>query len=201
MEKYRWFGGIGYILLIVPYVNVASWALAGLGWLLLGRRFDQRLFRATGALMLVMSPLQAIGLIALLPLLATPPHTSTTMFGELSPAALIPILGVALIVVIIAIMLLVFEILSHFRAAALFRSRWFNIAGWLRILTIIVALVALPLTFIAVLKAMIAMGGIPEQLSVELAFSMFWPLIAAVSAGITSCITSAIAFIRLKTSK
>lgn len=202
--KYRWFGGIGYLLIFVPYINTVSWVLLGLAWYLFGRSSGQRVFYITGILMFVMFLLQLIGLFMLSPLLLMMPASAPTIMtnppavGGLSPALFMPLLGILSIMGIAAILLLIFEVWSHFRAAGLLKSRWFSAAAWLRVLAIIAILVSLPLTVVTVLKGVILMGGIPEQPSIELIFSMFWPLLAALSISIISYILSAIAFFKIK---
>ncbi|MEM3921347.1 MAG: hypothetical protein QXG25_00455 [Nitrososphaerota archaeon] len=198
MTRCRWLGGIGYLLTFIPYANVVSWALTGLAWLLLGRSLRQGRFTVTGALMLVMFLIQAMAFPTLLPLLAPPTAQGPLASRAASPAAIAPLLSFLLAGGIAAIFLLIFEIMSHFRAAKLLNNRWFSIAGWLRIIAVIAALIALPLTLITALKALIAAGSATWSPSLELVISMFWPLILAISMAVASYISSAIAFIRLK---
>lgn len=87
----RLLGGLGYVFSLIPFLNIAAPILIGIAWFQMGGRTGQRLFRATGVLMIAtfvvavasaLVSVQSLLLIALLLSMSEP-----QMFG------LLPLLG------------------------------------------------------------------------------------------------------------
>ena len=52
-RTYKWLGGIGYILTLIPYANLAALILTAIAWIMMGRDTKQTLFTVTGILMII----------------------------------------------------------------------------------------------------------------------------------------------------
>lgn len=142
--SYKWVGGVGYLLSLMPPINLVSWIVVAIAWILTGRNTRKKIFTATGALILV-STISGASLIAasFVVLPASLALLLQSRFGA-APAQLIQDMGqllvvfgpLALIMVTSAIAALVLEIASHFQAGKLFKNTWFKLAGLLRVATI-----------------------------------------------------------------
>ncbi|MEM2986327.1 MAG: hypothetical protein QXZ71_04645 [Candidatus Caldarchaeum sp.] len=183
----RLLGGLGYVFSLIPFLNIAAPILIGIAWFQMGGRTGQRLFRATGVLMIAtfvvavasaLVSVQSLLLIALLLSMSEP-----QMFD------LLPLLGgfLAAFIALAAVGLATFvlELISHFRASGLYASSWFRRAAWMRIATV---------ALLAVLVGVLIIGG--ESSTFSTAF-----LIPFVAVGLLSPVFSVIAFFKLPEEK
>lgn len=183
----RLLGGLGYVFSLIPFLNIVAPILIGIAWFQMGGRTGQRLFRATGVLMIAtfvvavasaLVSVQSLLLIALLLSMSEP-----QMFD------LLPLLGrfLAAFIALAAVGLATFvlELISHFRASGLYASSWFRRAAWMRIATV---------ALLAVLVGVLIIGG--ESSTFSTAF-----LIPFVAVGLLSPVFSAIAFFKLPEEK
>ena len=144
-RAYKWLGGIGYILMLIPYVNFIALILIAIAWIMMGRDTEQRLFTVTGILMIIAFAMSiaAVGVIftaipGLLPGAARPPTgVPPTEYLKKAFAFVGPLVAIGLAMVIIGLASLIAEIASHFRASGIFQNTWFKVGGWLRIATIV----------------------------------------------------------------
>jgi len=185
--SYKWLGGIGYILMLIPFANIVGFLLVGIAWIMAGSDTRQGIFKATGILMfitmiltvvIIASWLPMIGsLITGLPLGEYPSVPQPGLFQEF-----LRTIGLFLTVVgitaVLAIVEWVLELVSHFRAATVYNVKWFRRAGWMRIVTIIVAIIVIALFILLSLSIQLYMVG----------------LIIPVILGLLSLIFSAISF-------
>jgi hypothetical protein len=198
-------GGVGYVLALIPLVNVVSPILIGMAWLRMGSATGQGVFRRAGIFMIasfvVLIALLAMLSTLLLPLLGVIMGFGTgdlssilsalNLFGS-SPLAFgllgsaFALLGLALVAIVVTIIAFVLELVSHFRAAGLFDNKWFRWGGWMRI-------VAVALT-VAVIGFIFATGG---SRSLDAVSASFLPIIPASIAGFLAIIFSIIAFFTL----
>jgi len=199
-------GGVGYVLALIPLVNIVSPILIGLAWLRMGSATGQGVFRRAGIFMIasfvVLIALLAMLSTLLLPLLGvimgfgagdlSSILSALNLFGS-GPLAfgllgsVFALLGLALVAVIVTIIAFVLELVSHFRAAGLFGNKWFRWGGWMRIM-------AVTLT-VAVIGFMFAAGG---SRSLDIVSASFLPIIPASIAGFLAIIFSIIAFFTLR---
>lgn len=197
-RTYKWLGGIGYILMLIPYVNFVGAILAAIAWIMMGGDTRQGIFKATGIL-LILSMIVSGALVLLIPMsipgilggaAAPPPGALTNLFAF--AGLLIAIIAV---IVIIALVAFILELVSHFRAAGIFYIRWFRWAAWMRIITIIIAIIAVVAVFAMAPRPIAApsYGGLGGGIFGML-MTMLWPLLIAVIFGILASIFSAIAF-------
>lgn len=199
-------GGVGYVLALIPLVNIVSPILIGIAWLRMGSATGQGVFRRAGIFMIA-SFVVLIALLAMLSTLLLPllgvimgfgaGDLSTILsvlnlfgsgplaFGLLGSA--FTLLGLALVAVVVTIIAFVLELVSHFRAAGLFGNKWFRWGGWMRI-------VAVALT-VAVIGFMFAAGG---SRLLDAVSASFLPIIPASVAGFLAIIFSIIAFFTLR---
>jgi hypothetical protein len=195
-------GGVGYVLALIPLVNVVSPILIGMAWLRMGSATGQGVFRRAGIFMIA----SFVVLIALLAMLSTlllgvimgfgtgdlsSILSALNLFGS-SPLAFgllgsaFALLGLALVAIVVTIIAFVLELVSHFKAAGLFDNKWFRWGGWMRI-------VAVALT-VAVIGFIFATGG---SRSLDAVSASFLPIIPASIAGFLAIIFSIIAFFTL----
>ncbi len=200
-RTYKWLGGIGYVLGLVPYVSFISSILVAIAWILMGKDTREKIFTILGVLTLVMFAF-AIALVAF----AATLFLSFLMAGYAAGAAVGQVLSrvwgliaVALVLVGLAIAVFVLDIVAHFRAGKIFDNRWFKVAGWMRIILIIVAVVAIPLTIFMILSAgpgmFSMMPALPDYGAImSLLLTVFWPLIIVLIVSLLATIFSIIAF-------
>jgi uncharacterized spore protein YtfJ len=199
-------GGVGYVLALIPLVNVVSPILIGIAWLRMGSATGQGVFRRAGIFMIasfaVLIALLAMLSTLLLPLLGVIMGfgagdlssilnalnlfgSSPLTFGLLGSA--FALLGLALVAVVVTIIAFVLELVSHFKAAGLFDNKWFRWGGWMRIVTVVLT--------VAVIGFMFAAGG---SRSLDAISASFLPIIPASIAGFLAVIFSVIAFFTLR---
>ncbi|MEN2974241.1 MAG: hypothetical protein ABDH32_01530 [Candidatus Caldarchaeales archaeon] len=146
---YRWLGGIGYILSLIPFVNIVGSILVGIGWIMAGNDTRNGIFKATGIVLLV-TLILGIGLIGILfpfiggvlmsGFMGLEPEFSPRLFSNLLQSLglfITLISGIA----VLAIVGWVLELISHFRASKVYNVKWFGRAGWMRIISLIVAII------------------------------------------------------------
>ncbi|MCL7384539.1 MAG: hypothetical protein LZ174_09660, partial [Thaumarchaeota archaeon] len=143
-RSYRWLGGIGYILLLIPFISIVGLILAGIAWIMAGRDKKQGVFKATGILSITVTILTIILMASWLPMIGSlltsmfsgryPPIPSPRLFQE-SLWTIGLLLTVAVILTVVGIAGGVLELISHFRAAKIYGVKWFRRAGWMRIIT------------------------------------------------------------------
>ncbi|MEM4020916.1 MAG: hypothetical protein QXI18_00860 [Nitrososphaerota archaeon] len=207
-RTYKWLGGIGYILGLVPYVSFISSIIVAIAWILMGKDTREKIFTVLGVLMLVMFA-SAIALIAWLffSLMMT---AYTVVPGALEPwrmgAAISQVLSqlwvlitAALVIVGLAIAVFILDIIAHFRAGKIFDSRWFKAAGWMRIILIIALVVSIPLTIFMIISAGPGMfstiPALPDYGAiVSLLLTILWPMIIVLIVSLLATIFSVIAF-------
>lgn len=165
-EAYKWLGGIGYILAIIPYANFIGFILIAIAWILMGRGKKQTIFTATGVFMILSGILLAALLVSFLPLmsLATVPPPSQSFFNMFTMLG--ALIAIAIAVAVIALIAFILEIAAHFRAAKIFNVSWFKYAGWMRIIGVIVIVIAI-VVLVAMIPTMAAISpppaGIPSS--------------------------------------
>lgn len=158
-RSYKWLGGIGYILLLIPFANIVGFILVGIAWIMAGSDTRQGIFKATGIVMFI-TMITSIALVALwFPMMGNlitgmpldeypsipPPRLLEEFLGNIG--LFLMVMGV---VAVLAIVELILELVSHFRAAVLYNVKWFRRAGLMRIVTIIVAIIIIALFIISV---------------------------------------------------
>ena len=205
-RAYKWLGGIGYILTLIPYVNFIALILIAIAWIMMGRDTEQRLFTVTGILMIIAFAMSiaVVGVIfaaipGLLPGAARPPTgVPPTEYLRKVFAFVGPLIAIGLAMAVIGLASLIAEIASHFRASGIFQNTWFKVGGWLRIAAIIMVVIAIP---VMILTAMSIPGALKEVLPsmaagniFALFLKMLWPLLVAGILGLLAMIFSIIAF-------
>ncbi len=159
-EAYKWLGGIGYILALIPYANFIGFILIAIAWILMGRDKKQTIFTATGVFMILSGILLGVFFLAALPLMtfaAVPPTTPSQPFNIFAMlGALITILIAMAVVALIAFIL---EIIAHFRASGIFGVKWFKYAGWMRIAGIVMMIIAVGILIAMIPSMMIPLSG------------------------------------------
>lgn len=196
-RTYKWLGGIGYILMLIPYANFIGAILAAIAWIMMGSETRQGIFKATGIL-LILSMIVSGALALLIPMsipgilggAAALPRLLTGLFAFIG--LLIAIIAV---IAIIALIVFILELVSHFRAAGIFYIKWFKWAAWMRIIAIITAVIAVTAVFAMAPGLLSAsMHGALGQGIFEMLMTVLWPLLIAVIFGVLASIFSAIAF-------
>ena len=205
-RAYKWLGGIGYILTLIPYVNFIALILIAIAWIMMGKDTEQRLFTVTGILMIIAFAMSiaVVGVIfaaipGLLPGAARPPTgIPPTEYLRKVFAFVGPLIAIGLAMAVIGLASLIAEIASHFRASGIFQNTWFKVGGWLRIAAIIMVVIAIP---VMILTAMSIPGALKEVLPSMAAGNVFalfvkmlWPLLVAGILGLLAMIFSIIAF-------
>ena len=195
-RTYRWLGGIGYILGLIPYVSFISSILVAVAWIKMGRDTREKVFTALGVLLIALFAAGIIMAVAILmPILALSMGAPTPL--PIPPAAIGPFLGALILVgfalLIMLIAAFILDIAAHFKAAKIFGNKWFKLGGWLRIGTIIALVISIPLIVVSALLAglgELALGG----LSLGLLLSILWPLVIVVILSLLATIFSIMAF-------
>ncbi|MDJ0269146.1 MAG: hypothetical protein NXY59_01095 [Aigarchaeota archaeon] len=136
---YKWLGGIGYILMLIPFANIIAPILVGIAWILMGRDVQRGVMIAAGVLIIIIYVV-AIGVVL------SPPMMLTSMLGGfVDPTALSSlflIVGPLMIVLaLLGFIAGILEIAANFSAASTLNVKWFRYAGWMRIIAIILALI------------------------------------------------------------
>jgi hypothetical protein len=202
----RTLGGLGYILALIPLVNVVSPILIGIAWLRMSSATGQGVFRRAGIFMIA-SFVVLIALLAMLSTLLLPLlgvimgfgagdlssilsvlnlfGSSPLTFGLLGSA--FALLGLALAAIVVTIIAFVLELVSHFKAAGLFGNKWFRWGGWMRVVAVVLT--------VAVIGFMFATGG---SRFLDAVSASFLPIIPASIAGFLAVIFSVIAFFTLR---
>jgi len=196
-ESYKILGGIGYILSLIPFINFIGGILAGIGWLGLGKKTGDGVFKATGVLMIISSILGLGLLIAVFSTMGAMPTVG-------SPEEIIGILAgltVTLIIIgcvaaVIGIVMFILQVVSFFRAGKKFNNGAFKAAGWLSIVFVLLAIIGVVILIVAVFS--IASGGAPEeQLGLGLIGSIGMIVIGLIL-GVIVNILAAVGFFTLK---
>ena len=198
-RSYKWIGGIGYILALIPYANVVSSILIAIAWIMMGRDTREKVFTITGIFTLILFAL-TLGLMGVL-ISAMP---SLMMLQGLSGSSLLKpfqVLGglltvlfaVIAIAVGVGIAAFVLEIISHFKAAKIFDNNWFKLGGWFRIGIAIALAISIPLV-IASISSLALTAPSPGPAVLGLLLSVLWPIIIVVIVAFLSTIFSIIAF-------
>ena len=205
-RAYKWLGGIGYILTLIPYVNFVALILIGIAWIMMGRDTKQTLFTVTGILMIIAFALSiaTVGIMftaipGLIPGAARPPTgVPPTEYLKRVFAFVGPLVAIGLAMAVIGLASLIAEIASHFRASKIFQSTWFKVGGWLRIATIIVAVIAIPIMIFTVMSAPEMFRGLlPSMMAGNifiLLMKILWPIFIAAILGLLATVFSIIAF-------
>ena len=200
-KSYKWVGGIGYLLSFIPYVNVIAWIVVAIAWILMGRDTREKIFTATGILMIIAFALGVSFLaliLVMLPSLALLMPGSMTgrpplqSFKNLSHLMAFAIMG--LILAGIAIVTAILEIISHFRAGRIFNNTWFKLAGWFRIFSIVAAAISIPLIIMSVANLAVLATTAPGPSVFASILSLFWPIIIVAIIALLSTIFSIVAF-------
>lgn len=135
--------GIGYILAAIPYVNIIGILLVAIGWFTLGKERDRGLWKVTGILGIVSFILMIIAIAV----------AASIFFAAMGgPAALEHVLAAgigslaALVIAFIFIIIFgILQLICLWQFANVYDAKLVKIAVILYILTIIVALAAIPL--------------------------------------------------------
>lgn len=200
-KSYKWVGGIGYLLSFIPYVNVVALIVAAIAWILMGRDTREKIFTATGILMIITFALGVsffaliLAMLPSLALLTSEPTTSRPplqLFENLSHLMAFAIMG--LILAGIAIVEAILEIISHFRAGKIFDNTWFKLAGWFRIFSIVAAAISIPLIIMSAANLAVLATTAPGPSVFTSILSLFWPIIIVAIIALLSTIFSIVAF-------
>jgi len=205
-KAYKWLGGIGYILTLIPYANLAALILTAIAWIMMGRDTKQTLFTVTGILMIITFAMNiaALGAIftaipGIIPgVMRQPTEIPPPEFLKetLAFAGIFVAIGVAAAAVGLAS--LIAEIASHFRASGIFQNTWFKVGGWLRIVTIIMVVIAIPIIIFTAMSIPGTLKGVLPSMAARNIFAllvkMLWPLLIAWILGLLATIFSIIAF-------
>jgi len=201
---YKWLGGLGYIFAVIPFLNFIAPVLVGLAWILMGRDTRNGVFTATGVLMIILLVIGAavflilpFQILPIMPLTGGMEAPPSAVFQMLQMAWLLIIIGV--IAAVFGLIVFILELVSHFRAAAVFNNKWFKYAAWLRIIAVVIAVVMLVLTMAVGLMSTVTMpseaAGPTTMFNPNVIFTMiFGPLIIAIILWVISAIFSAVAF-------
>ena len=207
MERvYKWLGGIGYILTLIPYVNFIALILIAIAWIMMGRDTKQTLFTVTGILMIITFAMSiaAIGAMftaipGFIPGAAQPPTgVPPTEFLKNILAFTGILVAIGLAMAVIGLAGLIAEIASHFRASKIFQNTWFKVGGWLKIASVIMAVIAIPIIILTTMSTPEAFrGALPSMMAgniFALLMRMLWPLLIAIILGLLAAIFSIVAF-------
>ena len=205
-RAYKWLGGIGYILMLIPYANLAALILTAIAWIMMGRDTKQTLFTVTGILMIITFAMSiaAVGTIftaipGIIPgVMRQPTEIPPPEFLKetLAFAGIFVAIGVAAAAVGLAS--LIAEIASHFRASGIFQSTWFKVGGWLRIATIIMIVIAIAIIIFTAMSIPGALKGTLPSMMAKNVFMLFtsilWPMLIVLILGLLATIFSIVAF-------
>lgn len=149
-RTYRWLGGIGYILALIPLINFVGLILIAIAWIMMGGETRQGVFKAAGILMIIMMVASAAGYVALLPMFGM---LGFGGFGGTFPSApsvfgaFTGLLILLIVVAVLGLITFILELISHFRAANIYGVAWFRRAAWMRIIAIILMIIIIPILF------------------------------------------------------
>ncbi len=197
-EAYKWLGGIGYILALIPYANFIGFILVAIAWILMGRDKKQTIFTATGIFMILSGILLAVLLISFLPLMtfaAVPPTTPAQPFNLF--AVLGAFLAIIIAVMVLALISFILEIIAHFRAAGVFGVKWFRYAGWMRVAGVVMIIIAMGILVAMIPTMMIPLAGDMAETPFNffgMLMSILWPFILVGVIFLLADIFSIIAF-------
>ena len=207
-RTYKWLGGIGYILTLIPYANLAAQILTAIAWIMMGRDTKQTLFTVTGILMIITFAMNIAALGAIFTAIPEIIPGVTRHPTEIPPpeflkkplafAKIFVPIGVAAAAVGLAS--LIAEIASHFRASRIFQNTWFKVGGWLRIATIIVAVIAIPIIIFMAMSRAETLKGVPPNMMTKNIFmfmlftGILWPILIALILGLLATVFSIVAF-------
>lgn len=159
-KSYKWLGGIGYILLMIPFINLVGYILIGIAWIMAGADVKQGLFKAAGVVLIIIMVLSGAIIGLWLPIIyylmsglkfegpssIIPQKMFQELFGLFITHSFGP-LGLFLtlmgVIGVVGLVGWVLELVSHFRAASVYNVKWFKRAGWMRIITVIVAVIVI----------------------------------------------------------
>jgi len=199
-RPYRWLGGIGYILGLIPYIGLISPILIAIAWILMGRDTREGVFTILGVLMVITCSL-AIALAAWLILPLIWPLAPWRMGGAHGiPAQLLGIVIVILLLAGLATASFILDIIAHFRAGRIFNSRWFRAAGWARIILAVALIAVIAFMALTIISAVPRpLPAIPPLLEAPYAafalfIALFWPLAIALLIDLLAIIFSIVAF-------
>jgi len=201
-------GGLGYVFLLVPFLNIVSPILVGVAWVQMGRRTGQTIFTATGVLMIVLFVFTVVVLSMFSWLLwAFAPFMSSLAFGFPLDAGFSQLLSFSLLLLLLAGLLgviglvtFIFELVSHFRAARVYGNRWFRRAAWLRIIAVVLAIVsavALVIFSSPIIPAIIQTQDVTGILQ-SIGSFMFLGLVPVIILAFLATVFSAVAFFTLE---
>ena len=210
-RAYKWLGGIGYILMLipVPYVFLIALILIAIAWIMMGRDTKQTLFTVTGILMVIAF---ALSIAVIGAIFATVGAIFTAIPGATRPPTEVPpseflkkilaFAGIYVAIVVAAAVIglasLIAEIASHFRASKIFQSTWFKVGGWLRIATIIMIVIAIPIIIFTAMSIPGALKGTLPSMMAKNIFMLFtsilWPMLIMLILGLLATIFSIVAF-------
>lgn len=205
-RAYKWLGGIGYILGLIPYIGIVSPILIAIAWILMGKDTREKIFTAFGALMLVLIASVIVFItwlflsFMMIAYAAVPGALGLSGMG-VDFGQIWGLIAAGFAIVGLAIAVFILDIIAHLRAGKIFNSRWFKIAGWMRIILIIVLVIAIPLTIFAIISAgtglLMGMLTLPElsySAIMSLLLTIFWPLIIVMIVSLLATIFSIISF-------
>ena len=201
-RPYRWLGGVGYILGLVPYIGLISLIPIAVAWILMGRDTRERIFTILGILMVITCSL-AIAFAAWLVFPLIWPLAPWRMGGAHGiPAQLLSIIVivVALLLIGLATASFILDIIAHFRAGRIFNSRWFRAAGWARIILAVALIAVIAFMALTIISAIPRpLPAIPPLLEAPYAafalfLALFWPLAIVFLIDLLAIIFSIVAF-------
>lgn len=195
-RTYKWLGGIGYIFALIPYINFIGMILVAIAWIMMGGETRQGIFKATGVFIILSMILSVVMMVAF-------PLGIPGMFGGLTarppPIGALQFVGtmiaVMAIMMVIGLVTFILELVSHFRAAGIYYIKWFRYAGWMRIITVIVAVIGTVVMFASIPG--IFAGAPPSGIGpgfFGILMNILWPMIIAVVFALIAVIFSIIAF-------
>ncbi|RLE86555.1 MAG: hypothetical protein DRN04_19315 [Thermoprotei archaeon] len=195
-ESYKILGGIGYILSLIPFINFIGGILAGIGWLGLGKKTGDGVFKATGVLMIISSILGLGLLIAVFSTMGAMPTVGSPeeIMGILAGLT-VTLIIIGCVAAVIGIVMFILQVVSFFRAGKKFNNGAFKAAGWLSIVFVLLAIIGVVILIVAVFS--IAGGAPEEQLGLSLIGSIGMIVLGLVL-GVIVNILAAVGFFTLK---
>ncbi|RLE98630.1 MAG: hypothetical protein DRJ63_07400 [Thermoprotei archaeon] len=197
-ESYKILGGLGYILSIIPVVNFIGGLLVGAGWLSLGGRARDGLFKATGIFILLSSVLGIAGVAVMFVALGgLPTVTSPEEVGALIASMSLTILGLLIVAGILGLISFILQVASFFRAGKKFDNGAFRAAGWLSIITVLLGII-IGAAFVLLILLPAMRGG---EVGLEVLGGLIGGIIGVVILGILGLITNILAAVGFFTLK
>ena len=202
-RSYKWLGGIGYILLMIPFVNLVGYILVGIAWIMAGTDVKQGLFKATGIIMIITMVLSGVMIALFFPTITylmsglpfgepssfVPPRMFEEFFGAIG---LFLILGA--VMAVLGLIEWILELVSHFRAASVYNVKWFRRAGWMRIITVIIAIIVIAALIFLAFSTSFFTSFFTEPSGIFNLYTYMLALIIPGLLGLISIIFSAISF-------